>query len=359
MLFLNSFDSYLINENESILEAIENLDKNIEKTLYIINSDGELKASFSDGDFRRWIIKGGNLNAKIIEAASTSLFYFNEDVEKKRVAELLKEKGITSCPIIDKKRRIKGIYTVKENKLTKEKSQMPHISAIIMAGGIGSRMKPFTNILPKPLIPIGNETMLEVIMGKLHDSSGIKNFTLTLNHKAHLIKAYFKELELDYCISSVTEEKPLGTAGSLSLINQTKISNTFILTNCDIIIDADYSDIIKFHEKSNYSITIIASLINHTIPYGVCHLNEQGDLESITEKPSSGHLISTGMYIINKKCLKYVKEDRFYHMTDFIDDVLNDEGRIGVYPISENSLMDTGQWDEYTKTLKHFSLESE
>ena len=222
-----------------------------------------------------------------------------------------------------------------------------------MAGGFGTRLTPFTTILPKLLIPIGDKTMVEHIIDQFLPY-GVKDIFLTVNHKHKIIKAYFEEVEKEYSLHFVKEEKPLGTAGSLKLLKN-KIADTFIVTNCDILIHADYSEVIDLHINSGNDITLVTSMMSHKTPYGVCEIDDGGVLKEIKEKPEQSFLISTGMYVLNKKVLDLIPENEFFHITHLMEKVKENGGLVGVFPISEKSWDDTGEWDEYKKTVKKLS----
>ena len=193
-------------------------------------------------------------------------------------------------------------------------------SVVIMAGGRGTRMEPFTSILPKPLLPINNKSMLEIIMQE-YSKHNINNFCLSVNYKSNLIKAYLNDLDLGYNISYVEELKPLGTAGSLKLLNPSFTKKPFFISNCDILIKQDYDKIYDFHLKGNYEITLVASYRNHEIPYGVCDIEKGGSLIKISEKPSYNFLVNTGMYIVNPSVLKHIPNNKFFHITHLIEKV--------------------------------------
>ena len=162
-------------------------------------------------------------------------------------------------------------------------------------GGIGERLEPFTKILPKPLIPIHGKSIIEHIIDKFKNFEN-SSILITINYKGKILKAYFDELDLDFKMSFVEETSPLGTAGSLSLINR-KFSKPIFITNCDILIKTDYKRLYDFHLSEGFDITLVASAKEFIVPYGACQLNKNGTLKSIMEKPEFNFLINTGLYI--------------------------------------------------------------
>ena len=228
------------------------------------------------------------------------------------------------------------------------------VPVVVMAGGAGTRLDPFTRILPKPLIPIGDRSIMEVIIDRFREY-GIDKFYISLFNKAKLIKAYMEEIDPPYEITYLEETKPLGTVGVLSRM-QNQIDESLIVTNCDTIITCNYRDLVDFHAKNAYEITLVGSMINYRVPYGICEIANEGKLVNLKEKPEYSYLVSTGMYVIRKTALGHIPHDEFFNMTDLIASVRDSGGSVGVYPISEKSWMDTGEWHEYKKTVEQLSV---
>jgi NDP-sugar pyrophosphorylase family protein len=227
-------------------------------------------------------------------------------------------------------------------------------AVVIMAGGKGTRLDPFTRILPKPLIPIGNKTIIEVIIDKFC-AHKINNYYISVNVKSKVIKSYFEELNPEYSVNYIHEPKPLGTAGSLKYL-EGKASGNFIVTNCDIIINTDYAELVEHHEQTENDITIVASLKQYRIPYGVCNVGNGGILTEIVEKPTYDLLVNTGMYVIKASLLSLIGQDEFLHMTHLIDRAKKSGKKVGVYPVGEKEWIDTGEWEEYKNALKLLNL---
>ena len=173
-----------------------------------------------------------------------------------------------------------------------------------------------------------------------------------------MIKSYFADLAADYKIHYVEEDKPLGTAGSLCLI-EAEFDKPFIVTNCDILINADYADIYKYHKESGNVLTIVSALKNIVVPYGVIHSKENGTVVSMEEKPKLSYFVNTGMYVLNPDLLKRIPKDTFYHMTDLTDLLLAEGKQVGMYPISEDSFLDMGEFEEMRRMEKKLNLKSE
>ena len=239
----------------------------------------------------------------------------------------------------------------KSEKKSKRRSKLKiNNPVVIMAGGKGTRLDPFTRILPKPLIPINDKAIIEVIMENFA-AYGMKKFIVSLNYKSKLIKAYFQEKGLAYQLDYIEEEKPLGTAGALRKLIS-KVKKDLFVSNCDIIIKANYVDVLQFHKKGNYEITIVGTLQHHVLPYGVCEINSGGELKVIKEKPQYDFIVNTGMYILKPNALKSIPKNKFYNMTDLITDLKKKGKRVGVFPISDKAWIDTGEWDKYRESIR-------
>ena len=334
-------NSFIINKKTTLKEALKAMDKVANKVLFVAENN-ILLGSLSDGDIRRSILRGDDLNIvveKIMNKTPISI-KGNENIE--HLKEKMLKHEIQTIPIINDKKEIIDIKLW--HKLFAEPNrsfEKINIPAVIMAGGMGTRMEPFTKILPKPLIPIGDKTIIEVIMDEFQ-KFGVDKFYFTINYKSKLIKAYFEENEEEYDISFIDEKNPLGTAGSLQYIKD-KINKDFFVSNCDIIIKDDYYKIYEFHKNGNYDLTLVASVQHHVVPYGVCEISNGGDLESLIEKPEYDFFVNTGMYILKPDVLKYIPKNKFYHITHLISDLQKQNKKIGVYPVSEKSWIDIGQ----------------
>jgi len=337
---------FFIEEESSMLEAMAILDKIAKKVLFVV-SEGLFVAVITDGDIRRWILRKGNLDAKVKDIANYSPKYLREN-ERTSAKNFMRKQCIEAVPIINESKRIVSIVFLNDEEIeAKTKLDIP---VVIMAGGLGTRLYPYTKILPKPLIPIGEIPIAEHIINRFYQS-GCNNFFLIVNHKKNMIKAYFNEIERDYQVAYIEEDKPLGTGGGLSLLKG-QINTTFILTNCDVLIEEDYGKIYNFHMKEKNLVTMVCSLKNIKIPYGVIEISENGEIESMKEKPELSFFTNTGMYIVESRIINELEDNKAIGFPDIIEKYKQAGEKIGVYPISENSWMDMGQLDEMEEMRK-------
>jgi len=336
----------------TIRQAMKSLDNTAEKCLLVIDDNKKLLGTLTDGDLRRGILSGMKFSESVLECYHknpTTLIDGNFSQED--VTQLLRRKKLDLIPIIDEENIVVNYLTwfnINGGKKTEKK--LGDISVVIMAGGKGTRMEPFTKVLPKSLIPIHEKPIIEHIIQRF-TAIGCNDFFLTVNYKGKILKAYFEELQPKYDVSFVDEKEPLGTAGSLQYLKG-KFDKPFFVTNCDIIVKIDYTSLYEFHQKGEYDITLVASAKEYIIPYGTCELNGEGHLSHINEKPKYDFLINTGLYVLNPDILNLIPKDKFYHITHLIEDANNNGKKVGVFPIDDDAWIDVGQWAEYKKVME-------
>lgn len=340
----------LISPKKDILTAMKLMDE-LKKKLLIVISDNKFIGLISIGDIQRALIKNHKLSDKISVIMRNDYITAKPENSIEQIKNLMLKLRAEFMPVVDDENNLKSVYFWED--LFGEAKQKPlfnfNLPVVIMAGGIGSRLKPLTNVLPKPLIPINDKTFLEEIFDRFN-YQGCDTFYISVNYKADLIEYYLKQQNLPYVLHYFREEKPMGTAGSLSLLKG-KINETFFVSNCDILIEQDYSEVLKYHRENNNEITIIAALKNYPIAYGTIETGENGKLLQLIEKPELTFKINSGMYILEPHLLDEIPENDFFHITHLIEKVKERNGRIGVFPVSEKSWKDVGNWDEYLKLI--------
>jgi len=342
-----------IQPSATIKEAMEALDKTAEKVLLVVDDDQRLIGALTDGDIRRHILKGRDLIGTIQSAYNKKPFFvFQEDLDIEKIKHILTENIIDLVPILKKDRQVVDFITWEKafGNNRRSETQKLDVPVVIMAGGRGTRLEPFTRVLPKPLIPVGDKPVIDHIIDRFK-ACGVSEFYITIHHMSKILRAYFEEKNPDYSIGFAEEDEPRGTAGSLKLLID-KLDKPFFVSNCDIIIEADYSDIFRFHTKNSYDITLVASTKQYSIPYGVCQLNGSGSLERIEEKPEYNFLVNAGLYVLNPNLIDIIPDNKMFHITQLIEIVKGNKGTVGVYPVSEKAWIDVGQWTEFRKASK-------
>lgn len=343
----------------SVVEAMNRIDKHasVSSLLFIVDEKESLIGCITDGDIRRWILKGGKLNAPVESVMNKKPVYLFYE-EKCKAKAMMLDKDITAIPLVDEDDRILDIVLLREvSRVRKEKKSLKGVPVVIMAGGKGTRLYPYTKILPKPLIPIGDTPIVERIIDS-YVEYGIDRYFMTVNYKKGMMRSYFNDLAPDYKVVFVEEDKPLGTGGSIKLVEE-KFDCPLFVTNCDALIRADYADIYEHHARAGNDITIVSALKNITIPYGVMHSGEQGELLAMEEKPKLSYFINTGMYVINPETIALIPDDMMFHMTHLVEKVMDKGGKVGTYPISEDSFLDMGEFEEMKRMEKKLNIVSE
>jgi dTDP-glucose pyrophosphorylase len=324
------------------------------KTLFVVGEHDSLLGSLSDGDVRRWILNEGGLDALVAEAYHRNPKSLQRDFVAAEVKQLMLDLIIDAVPVLDARGSVCGVVAWRDVFAETESSPKLRtpmtLPVVIMAGGMGTRLDPFTRILPKPLIPIGDKPIIEMIMDAFLPY-GVTMFYISVNHKARMIKSYFEEQSGPYRIAYLEESRPLGTAGSLRLLGAFP-EESIIVTNCDILVESDYSEIVRLHDERQYDITIVVSCRRHVIPYGVCEIENGGTLKTIREKPAHDMLVNTGMYVLRRRVLDLLPNDTACDATELITLAQAAGYRVGVFPISEDAWIDIGQWEEYHRATK-------
>lgn len=350
-MVLEKIQKQAISSDKSIIQSLRLMDTSKTKILYVY-TDEHFEGIITIGDIQRAIIRNVTLDAPILSI----LDKFKKYAFTGESIETIKSKMLSiraeSMPVVDDNGELVDVcfwsqFFEIESVPEREKIELP---VVIMAGGKGSRLKPLTNVIPKPLIPVGNKTILEEIMDQF-ESIGCKKFFMSVNYKYDMMKFYLNQLDKHYDIEFFMEEKPLGTIGSVALLKN-KITTPFFVSNCDIRIDQDFRDVYDYHKENNNDITIVTAVKSFRIPYGVIVTGEGGLMKGITEKPELSYMINTGVYLLNPNLIAEIPEDQFFHITHLMEKVLARGGRVGCFPVSDGQWQDMGEWQEYLKMIK-------
>ena len=348
-------NSNTVSLTTSIRETVKKMDVENKNSLVVIDNKNKVQGIFSDGDFRRAVFKGLDISNEISLVINKKFKYLVKGYSKNEAREIfIRNSFIQEVPILDKNfeliKIIKRDDVLNNEELSLEKFNLKDVPVVIMAGGKGTRLDPFTRILPKPLFPLGNKPIISKILDSFNKFN-VNNFYISINDKGKMIKAYFKEYNLPYKIDFIEEDKKLGTAGSLQMLKD-KIKSTFFVSNCDVLIHCHYPSIIEFHKKNNHDLTLVTSMRNYLIPYGVCNIDKSGQLIKMTEKPEYDFLVNTGLYVLEPKLIKLIPENKSFDMSELINELNKKNMKIGVFPVSEKSWIDVGQWKDFSKAIE-------
>ena len=338
-------NDFAVSKQTSLTSAMQKIDNNANGIVFVVDDSLHLCGAVSDGDIRRWLLKSGSIDAKVCQLMNNNPIFVQTN-EINNATNVMEKKCIRALPVVDKDGIIIDVCLAKKDNgtLNNKENMLENVAVVIMAGGMGTRLYPYTKILPKPLIPIGEIPIVERVINCFNDY-GVKDFFMTVNYKKRMIQSYFDDIQKGYNIEYVEEEKPLGTGGSIKLIKR-KFEQPLFVANCDSLIRTDYAKLYDYHISTGNMITIVTSLKNNTIPYGVVYSKEDGELDHMVEKPTTSFLINTGMYVINPEMIDLIPSDTMFHMTHLVDNAKELGYKVGIYPISEDSFLDMGEFAE-------------
>jgi len=336
--------------NTTLLDAMKTMDEQKVKTLFVF--DGEhFEGLLTLGDIQRAIIKNIALTEPVSRILNKKKVYGYVAEGEDAIKEKIRRMRAEVMPILDEKGELVDIWfwsdLFKKTELVQR--EQIHLPVVIMAGGKGTRLKPITNVIPKPLVPIGDKTILEEIMDQF-EAIGCQRFYMSVNYKSDMMRYYLDQLPHHYDVSFFEEDKPLGTIGSVSLLKE-KINTPFFVSNCDIVIDQDMRDVYDYHCENHNDLTIVTAVKSFRIPYGVIETGEDGLMTALKEKPELTYMINTGVYILNSECIDEIPQGEFFHITQLMEKIKARGGRVGCFPVSEQAWKDMGEWPEYLKMI--------
>jgi dTDP-glucose pyrophosphorylase len=360
-----NFEKVLVKADLPLIEGIKLMNANSMQVLLIVDDDQKLLGVITDGDVRRALLENISFDTPVSAVMTRNPSFLKHPVNKDQALSLMKEKSINHVPLVDSKRKVCGLLLWKDffdngdisiRKKTNKviimaggKGTQKTNKVIIMAGGKGTRLDIFTKILPKPLIPIGDKPIIEHVIDNF-SKYGFQNFTLSLNYKAEMIKIYFSDSHQKHKIDYIQEKEYLGTAGALAL-GRDALKNTFVVSNCDVLIDANMDELLCFHKKNHNHVTILGMVRNIKIPYGVLK-SHKSDLEDIVEKPEYHFVINSGVYVLEPEIIDLLEPHKVCDMPDLLLKAKKAGFRVQIYPMT-CSWFDVGQWSEYQRAIEH------
>lgn len=339
---------HIIEGNRAILEALKKIDalKNENLTLFVVNN-GKAVGSLTDGDIRRYLLKGGDLTDNASSAMHTNFSFIS--IEEQNIVTALRKlraRNIMLVPVLDTEGYIKNIFDLKNYR-----SYLP-IDAVLVAGGKGERLRPLTEKIPKPLIKVGDKCIIDYNIDRLL-SYGLNHISVTINYLGEQIEEHFREERDGVKIHTVREPKFLGTIGSIKFVD-TFHHDTVLVMNSDLFTNIDYEDFYLDFSQKNADMSVAAVPYVVKIPYGVFNL-DGGEIRGVTEKPTYSYYANAGIYLIKKEWLNLIPEDEFFNATDFMDKLIQTGHKVIRYPIS-GYWLDIGQHDELARAremVKH------
>lgn len=352
MMFSERIQKLMVDSGNTIIQTMKFMDEVRTKSLLVYYGE-KFMGLITNGDLQRAIIANKPFSTPIINLIdNANKRYAHQGDDIQQIREWMIDVRAEYMPVLDAEGNLANVIfwddilsetNVEDNR---KKIDLP---VVIMAGGKGSRLKPITNVIPKPLVPVGDKSILEVIMDQF-EGIGCHKFYMSVNYKADMMKYYLSQLPHQYDVEFFQEDKPLGTIGSVSLLKG-KITSPFFVSNCDSINEQDYRDVYDYHIGNHNDLTIVTMVKSFKIPYGVIETGEDGLMLALKEKPEQTYQVNTGVYILNPSCIDEIPEGEFFHITHLMEKIKARGGRVGCFPVSEDSWHDMGEWPEYLKMI--------
>lgn len=326
---INELSKITVRPDTELREVMVLINGAATQVALVTDNDDVLIGTVTDGDLRRGLLKGLNLNASVSEVMNRAPKTLIEGATERDARKLMRENRVSQIPIIDSKGRVVSI--VFSNGPVGQNARSTRV--ILMAGGLGTRLRPLTEKIPKPMVPIGSEPLLELIIKQLH-GQGFGRFTISLNYLGHIISGHFGNgAALGVKIDYIKERNRLGTGGALSLLTQ-RPEEPFIVMNADILTTTSLSEMMEFHNTAGSAVTICARDFNLQVPFGV--LNTEGTtLMSMQEKPIHNHLVNAGIYALSPIVFQFIKDNEQLDLPNLIERVRAAGHKVSVFHINE------------------------
>ena len=333
----------------SIKDTMQVFEKNLQKQVYVVDINNVVVGAVSDGDVRRAILSGTDISTNVEEIMNENFKFINISQPKSDALNIMKEYKLSNVPILNFDGVLIGV--VDFNGIINPSRHSNRV--YIMAGGLGTRLRPLTENTPKPMLYLGTRPILEIIIKRLNEQ-GFFKFTIVVNFLAEQIVEYFGNGEsLGVDIKYLHEGKPMGTCGALSLIDLDKVDEPILVTNGDLLTDIDYSKILEFHELNECDAVMCVREENFSVPFGVV-LTEKTNFRSIEEKPEKKYDINAGIYVLNKNILKLIPNNTKFDIPELFNLAAEAKTNVKVYKTSAFWL-DIGRRDQYNRAVEMFS----
>lgn len=345
-------DRLCLGPEASIHEALERLTAEGMRIVIVVDGDRRLLGVVTDGDVRRHILANGLLSAPVTDCYNPRPHTVAPGTPREEIQAEMTRRHLTALPEVDGSGRLLAVHRWDD---TGEQAGGPsktvgELSVVVMAGGAGTRLDPLTRILPKALVPVGDRPILERIFEQF-SRVGVESFDVLVHHKGEMVRVYFESLpELPYQVRFHVESSPLGTIGGLGMIDAASLERDILVSNCDILLDLDWRELVDFHRAEGADLTLVGAAHRVEIPYGVLRLGEDGQLAELEEKPRLDYLVNTGLYLLRRETLERLAPGQSADAPDLIRDLLAGGGRVRVFPVAAESWLDIGNWRELDRT---------
>lgn len=348
---MTNWQSALILQNGTLLDAIRVINATPFLIALVIDSQTRLLGTITDGDIRRAILSGASMETPVTRIMNPSPVTASTQDNRDKILRIIKKTSCNQIPILNE---AGCVVNIKES--TEYAKTLPvSTPVVLMAGGLGTRLRPLTENCPKPLLPIGNKPILEIILENFIDYN-FKNFFISINYKGEMIESHFRNgADWDVNIEYIRENKRMGTAGALSLINQ-KFNEPVIVMNADLLTRVNFKQLLDFHKTSGEKATVCVREYDFQIPFGVVQVDNYR-MTGLKEKPVHRLFVNAGIYVLDPSIIHMIPQDTFYDMPDLLSSMVNQNETPAVFPIHEYWI-DIGQMGDFQRASREFCEEN-
>lgn len=337
----------LVSPEATLKETIQVIDSGALKIALVVEEGNRLLGTVSDGDIRRGILRGCSLEADARQVMNVNPTLARQNEGKDKILSLMRQKQVYQIPVVDADGAVVGLEVLERILEVPKHDNW----VVLMAGGLGTRLKPFTDDIPKPLLKVGGKPILETILESFIDY-GFRNFKISVNYKAELIEEYFGDgSRWGACIEYLREDKKLGTAGALGLLPERPCLPVLVM-NGDVLTKVNFQQLIDFHLEHKAQATMCVREYDFQVPYGVVTLNNHR-IHSIEEKPVQRFFVNAGIYVLEPEVLGMIPKDLPFDMPTLFERLVADERETAVFPIREYWL-DIGRIDDFERAEGEF-----
>ena len=339
----------LIHESCKVNEAIEKLNELPLKILFVVNNSNKALGTITDGDLRRGLFKCVDFQASVLNIINKDFIKLYKDSNQLFIENEIETRDIVAIPILNDDNTILRVHSARDWSETIALSN----KVILMAGGYGKRLGELTNRTPKPLLKIGKKPIIQIIIENLQ-KYGFTNFVISIHYLSEQIIEFLGDgSNLGVNIDYIIEEKPLGTAGCLSLINIDDFQEDCLLINCDVLTNVNFRGILENHKKNKSAMTICSREYSHQVPFGVIEINKNSVI-GMEEKPYLKSQVNAGIYILTMNEIVKLQKNKYLDMPDLINLMVKNDKKVNIFPIHEYWI-DVGQIHDYEKAQLDFT----
>jgi dTDP-glucose pyrophosphorylase len=346
---LKNWRSAILNGDQTIRQAMETIDQSSLQIALVVDGNDHLLGTVTDGDIRRGLLRGLQLESPVDQVMNTSPKVARQGMSRAEFIELLRRHNLHHLPLVDDTGRLVGLESDVELYEGAEKDNW----VVLMAGGLGQRLRPLTDDMPKPLLPVGDRPLLEIIINRF-TAQGFRKFFISVNYRADLVEAHFGDgSKFGAEIRYLREDQPLGTGGAVGLLPE-RPTLPFVVMNGDLLTTINFESLVDFHQEHRADLTLCVRRYSHQIPYGVAEIRG-GEVMSIVEKPNHECFISGGIYVLSPSVFDRLTPQRRIDMPELMRELIAEKQRVTAFPVTEYWI-DIGRIEDLERARQEIDL---